>query len=174
MGASKIRGGEPVDAFHSSITLGGVEYSFDGRGIRGLEPCTSHAEMHKTETVIPIGNTLAKGDYLLAALGPFFPPGTYDLLHHNCNSFTDCSIFYCCGIRMDPHYRRLELLGDHSQQQFHMMDALKLVGMNYHENPAAKSFDKVTTLNICAGGGAMYPQQPHETPGSNPMGCGST
>ena len=38
---------------------------------------------------------------MLSALRPHFQGGSYDLLRKNCNSFSDCAVFYLLRQRID-------------------------------------------------------------------------
>jgi hypothetical protein len=156
--ASKLRSAYPLDAFHSSIILGGVEHVFDGAGVHSLRPLQSHRHISQQPKVLNIGHTVAQPSHMLAALRPHFEPGSYDQLRKNCNSFTDCALFYLLGKRLDPHFRRVEKLAEAGQKTVHLMDALRVLGVrNYQENPRAKGFDVDDIVSTLAGGGHMRP-----------------
>ncbi|CAE7677233.1 spin [Symbiodinium pilosum] len=50
--------------------------------------------MADTPQVVYMGLTRISGDDLREQLGRFFKRGSYDLLRKNCNSFTDCALFF--------------------------------------------------------------------------------
>eukprot|EP00493_Phyllostaurus_siculus_P000483 UN00485 len=126
-------------AFHTSIEINGTEYFFDGAGIMSSENRTSHApdpnnpqsRWGTTETLI--GYTHRNGADLKDALRKYFQTGSYDLLRKNCNSFSDCAIWYLCKIRLASGYRSLEQKG----KKFPSM--MKKFG--YEPNPVAEDFD---------------------------------
>eukprot|EP00439_Symbiodinium_sp_Y106_P017688 s5256_g2.t1 len=44
---------------------------------------------------------------MLCFLSGHFQPGSYDLLRKNCNTFTDCALYFLCGKRLDSLFRLL-------------------------------------------------------------------
>ncbi|CAE7709956.1 spin [Symbiodinium necroappetens] len=108
LAASKLGPGFPgFQAYHTSVKVDDLEYSFSGDGIvigRGLP---SHVRMADKPQVLYMGLTRISGEDLKEQLGRFFKRGTYDLLRKNCNSFTDCALFFLLDSRLDPGYRGL-------------------------------------------------------------------
>jgi len=71
----------------------------------------------------------------LAVLEPHFEAGTYDLLRKNCNTFSDCALYFLIQRRLHSRYVKLERLGS-------MLPAVvQLVsGGIYERNPLADDF----------------------------------
>ncbi|CAE7232846.1 unnamed protein product [Symbiodinium sp. CCMP2592] len=138
--ASKLRGSEPLDAYHTSIVVGQVEYSFSGQGIRETKPLVSHSMLKRNTEVRTIGHTPFSGYQMVALLNQFFQPATYDLLCKNCNSFSDCALYFLLGQRLEGKYCRMEKYGKTGQKRIGLMSGLRLLGMNYHPNPNSQSF----------------------------------
>eukprot|EP00928_Gymnodinium_smaydae_P031720 TRINITY_DN23197_c0_g1_i2.p1 TRINITY_DN23197_c0_g1~~TRINITY_DN23197_c0_g1_i2.p1 ORF type:complete len:323 (+),score=75.13 TRINITY_DN23197_c0_g1_i2:126-1094(+) len=123
-------GGLPgLMAYHTSVVLNGEEFFFCQLGImrnRGLE---SHRRPGEDATsgfaqafggaavgkggpqVIELGSTVRSGDLLYQVLCDHFRCGSYDLLHKNCNTFTDVALYFLLGRRLDPTYCSLEKVG---------------------------------------------------------------
>jgi hypothetical protein len=100
-----------VAAYHTSVLVGGREYYFDNKGIATGPTLFSHSLGRptglKTE-VIRIGRSVHNGCTMSQALSPFFNKGTYDIIHKNCNAFTDAALYFLTGTRLDSHYSRAE------------------------------------------------------------------
>merc|ERR1711920_447246 len=74
----------------------------------------------------------------MRALAAHFKAGTYDILRKNCNSFTDCALYYCIGRRLDEQYRALEKLGADADR----VGLVRLLSLgDYVPNPNADDFD---------------------------------
>jgi len=138
--ASKLRGGESLDAFHTSIVVGQVEYAFSGQGIRETRPLASHSMLKRATDVQLMGYTQYSGYQLTSLLNPFFQPGTYDLICKNCNSFSDCALYLLLGKRLEGKFSRMEKMGRTGQKRIGLMSGLRLIGMNYHANPQSQDF----------------------------------
>ncbi|CAE7393403.1 unnamed protein product [Symbiodinium natans] len=138
--AAKLRGSEPLDAYHTSIVVGQVEYSFSGQGIRETKPLVSHSMLKRETEVKIVGYTPYSGYQMVMLLNQFFPPATYDLLCKNCNSFSDCALFFLLGQRLEAKYSRMEKYGKTGQKRIGLMSGLRLLGMNYHPNPNSQNF----------------------------------
>lgn len=152
--ASSLRGSEPLDAYHTSVIVGQTEFCFAGAGILSAWPMASHAQFKKETKTDDLGITSMHALYMTQALSQYFQADTYDLILKNCNSFTDCAVYMLLGKRLDKKYNRLERLARTGQKTFNLMGALRLTGMNYKENPAAKSFkveDVIKQINVLAG-----------------------
>mmetsp|Transcript_28194 Transcript_28194/g.50895 ORF Transcript_28194/g.50895 Transcript_28194/m.50895 type:complete len:206 (+) Transcript_28194:26-643(+) len=139
--ASKIRGSEPLDAYHTSVVIGEVEYSFGGDGVRATRPVMTHSALQKPTDVHDLGMTRIHPHSMLGFLPSFFEAGTYDLLCKNCNSFSDCVIYLLLGQRLEDRFKRLEKMARHGQKRFKLMSALKMIGMKYSANPKSQSFE---------------------------------
>jgi len=104
-----------IAAYHTSLILGSREYYFGHEGLCTAPALWSHQRPPEQEAatptkVMPIGASPYGGMALLQALRPFFLKGSYDVLHKNCNSFTDAALFFLTGQRLDGRYNRLERL----------------------------------------------------------------
>jgi len=153
-----------LTAYHTSISIGDVELSFDRTGIR------VHQGWHKTGTgvrvhqgwhshqcltsgktsVRELGVTDTSLEELLAAMRQHFAPGSYDVLRKNCNSCTDCALGYLFGRSLDDEFSALERLGVLAENYFGLVGLL----MNYTANPKADLFQKDSALEHlkCASG----------------------
>mmetsp|Transcript_40094 Transcript_40094/g.95787 ORF Transcript_40094/g.95787 Transcript_40094/m.95787 type:complete len:208 (-) Transcript_40094:85-708(-) len=145
--ASKIRGSEPLDAFHTSLVVGEVEYSFSGQGIRATRPLMSHSMLKRETDVQLMGHTSMSPHQMVSYLSPMFQPGTYDLLCKNCNSFSDCALYLMLNKRLDGKYSRMEKMGKTGQKRIGLMSALRLIGMNYQANPLSTHFQVEDVLS---------------------------
>mmetsp|Transcript_13160 Transcript_13160/g.28493 ORF Transcript_13160/g.28493 Transcript_13160/m.28493 type:complete len:207 (+) Transcript_13160:26-646(+) len=102
-----------IGAFHTSVLLGNEEYFFESSGIICGPRLQSHAiphaggEIPETE-VVDCGVTLHSGFDLMRRLSPYFGAYSYDLIHKNCNSFTDVALWYLLGERLDSRFTRLD------------------------------------------------------------------
>lgn len=100
-----------VAAYHTSVLVGGREYYFDNKGIATGPTLFSHTlgrpSALKTE-VVRIGRSLHSGATMSQALSQFFTKGTYDILHKNCNAFTDAALYFLTRTRLDRQYSRAE------------------------------------------------------------------
>jgi len=116
-------GGVPgAAAYHSSIIVNDMEFSFSDGGIQCADGLESHKQMSKQNEqksgqplpapeVFDMGFSHYTGSMMKAALERHFQTGSYDFLRKNCNSFADCALFYLVQKRIDSKYRRLEQLG---------------------------------------------------------------
>eukprot|EP00930_Biecheleria_cincta_P054743 TRINITY_DN4112_c0_g1_i15.p1 TRINITY_DN4112_c0_g1~~TRINITY_DN4112_c0_g1_i15.p1 ORF type:complete len:205 (-),score=33.44 TRINITY_DN4112_c0_g1_i15:167-781(-) len=128
-----------ISAYHTSVILGSREYYF------GAE-------------ILPAGISMCKGGAMMEALQPFFVQGSYDVLHKNCNSFTDAALVFLTRRRLDACFTRLErLLRAAEPISTGVIDKLvRAFGTNagcpgggYQVNPLAQGFsvdDLVETL----------------------------
>lgn len=133
-------------AYHTSIEINGQELFFDQAGIMSSSNRLSHQPQgdpnsrYDTSATL-IGMTDKNGDTVLRDLRQHFQPNTYDLLKKNCNSFSDCALWYTCKIRLHSDYRSLERKG----QSFPSI--MKRFG--YQPNPNADDYDhEATILNL--------------------------
>lgn len=137
--AVSVLGGIPgAMAYHSSVVVNGQEFFFNHSGIGTSKNLASHQVMSEQEPqVFDMGLSRYSGPQLMAALSKHFEHGTYDLLNKNCNSFTDCALFFLRKKRLDPKYCMLERL-------FAVSSPLvtSISRGQYVPNPRAASFDK--------------------------------
>eukprot|EP00443_Scrippsiella_acuminata_P092035 CAMPEP_0115554366 /NCGR_PEP_ID=MMETSP0271-20121206/97256_1 /TAXON_ID=71861 /ORGANISM="Scrippsiella trochoidea, Strain CCMP3099" /LENGTH=339 /DNA_ID=CAMNT_0002988089 /DNA_START=1 /DNA_END=1018 /DNA_ORIENTATION=+ len=100
-----------VRAYHTSIMIEDVEYSFSINGVTQAPRLASHQCYANKPMVMYMGLTSMSGQELLDTLGQHFRKGTYDLLRKNCNSFSDCAMFFLLRKRLDAKYSVMERLG---------------------------------------------------------------
>lgn len=136
--ALSVIGGVPgVMAYHSSVLVDGVEYSFSGGGVSRATGPASHGSMGRGRPkLVSMGASPRTAAELLAELGAHFVPGSYDLLRKNCNTWTDAALFFLVRRRLGAEYRAVEKLGA-------SMPALiqAVSGGGYAPNPRAARFD---------------------------------
>jgi len=176
---SKLRGSEPKDAYHTSIIVDDVEYLFDDAGV---ERCryfadrrpVSHSVLDSETKIVHMGSTTIDPLEMMRALRQLFAPGSYDLIRKNCNSFCDCALFYLLSVRLDPRYRELERIAKWGQKNFGLMNALKMTGLRYHENPRAADFKVDDAVRkLAALRGVPYAPRPGaEEPPKDPPSSG--
>lgn len=156
-----------VRAYHSSVLLDGREIWFSDVGIAvsRTHNLVSHSRCRQDLTkIIHYGATSRSEQDLVKTLGPFFRKGTYDMLVKNCNSFSDCLLWYLVGKRLDPSYNLLDRLGASWPWA-----ASSLMPGSYYANPRSASFDVETVIehlspdssnpcptNRSAGGSSKY------------------
>lgn len=129
-------------AYHTSILVDGTELSFSISGI-GAFSCNecqfpTHGDFDESAQVFSLGYTDKTVDELLQVVQDTFKPGTYDLLRKNCNTFTDCAMFYFVGARLQDEYKALESLGQTVQRKAGVVS--KLTHGGYIPNPSADDF----------------------------------
>lgn len=103
-----------VSAYHTSVILDSKEYFFDSLGIVAAPALWSHLvgqarreEGLRTE-VLDVGRS-SHGPLALAhVMRPWFEKGSYDVLYKNCNSFTDATLYFLTGGRLEGRFSRLE------------------------------------------------------------------
>mmetsp|Transcript_90104 Transcript_90104/g.176411 ORF Transcript_90104/g.176411 Transcript_90104/m.176411 type:complete len:261 (-) Transcript_90104:174-956(-) len=128
-----------LTAYHSSVVVNGEEFFFSDAGISADRNMMSHKNPQNpksTPTIIDMGMSQYSGSQLKAALERYFLPGTYDLLRKNCNSFSDCAMWYLTQKRIDSKYRALEKMGASMQSA-----VTAASGGEYKPNPKAEGFD---------------------------------
>jgi hypothetical protein len=123
-------------AYHSSVSIGEMEFTFSSKGIVMAPNFQSHR--HKPAEVFTLGTTYLSSGELVKALRPFFKKGSYDLLRKNCNSFSDCALFYLLDKRLDERYRQMEQIGNTADQSFGIVQVFSLG--DYIPNPKADGF----------------------------------
>lgn len=167
-----------VGAFHTSINFGGVEYSFNRKGIECRHPFASHTFARKGSRmeILRLGSTTVTGEELIYSLDPYFEAGTYDILYKNCNAFTDAALYFLFRERLDPQYSRIERLikagGPFTTSVINGVSATAGTG-HYVANPRATNFCLQDAILACdsmhaAAAGAC---KKHSVDTSPPAGC---
>lgn len=131
-------GGLPgAQVYHSSVLVDGLEFSFGAMpGLVTASGALSHEPVGGKPEIFDLGFSRRSPRQLAFALGPYFKRGTYDLLRKNCNTFSDCAIFYLLGQRLDAKYRTLDQIG----ANFPGVVQMGSFGF-YRPNRAADGFD---------------------------------
>lgn len=121
-------------AYHTSVVVNGEEFFFSDSGVFNDRVLTSHQGQPSER--VDLGFSSHTGAQLLRVLSPHFRAGTYDLVRKNCNSFTDCAVYYLLRKRLDRRYSALERLGQRATPELlHRFTK----GM-YQPNPASESY----------------------------------
>lgn len=133
-----------LQAYHTSIVVDGKEYAFDNIGVMisdtsSRHPGPSHEQLGGPGEVLYQGLTSLSGDEMYKALYRHFKPGSYDLLRKNCNSFSDCALFYLVDVRLDKKYRTLEQVGAAADNRAKVVR--RISGGEYAPNRKADGFD---------------------------------
>ena len=105
----------------------------------------SHEQAPGQCMLYDMGFTNHYGCDLERTLRPYFSSGTYDLLKKNCNSFSDCALWYLCRVRLPGSYNRMEKLGNSE-----LLGSLVQDGQ-YEPNPKAAEFDKEKVIEAYKG-----------------------
>merc|ERR1719421_1248126 len=130
-----------LKGYHSSIVLDSREWFFSTCGIVSNSYRTEYGDtpashLNKINTeVILYGYTTHSEKTMLKTLEKFFQAGTYDLVHKNCNAFTDCALAYLVSQRLNPKYSRLEELANAHGDWLDVLSKGK-----YKANPEAVGF----------------------------------
>merc|ERR1719162_1155618 len=124
--------------YHTSILVEGEEFVFSPQGITCALGVYSHDEDAQTER-IPIGTSRRSGAEMADFFDISFPSGHYDLLRKNCNSFSDCALYFLCGQRLDTKYLRLDQLGKLADDGAGIIQLMS--AGEYLPNPKAVGFD---------------------------------
>eukprot|EP00931_Biecheleriopsis_adriatica_P120447 TRINITY_DN95575_c0_g1_i1.p1 TRINITY_DN95575_c0_g1~~TRINITY_DN95575_c0_g1_i1.p1 ORF type:complete len:198 (-),score=45.68 TRINITY_DN95575_c0_g1_i1:16-609(-) len=146
LAATKLGPGFPgFQAYHTSVAVDDVEYAFSFEGIVSGPGLMSHRHLPDAPPeVVYMGLTALSGDQLLKNLKTFFKRGTYDLLRKNCNSFSDCALFFLLDARLDQSLRGLEQLGHMADKRAGIIQ--KITGGDYKPNPHADNFSVERTV----------------------------
>mmetsp|Transcript_7530 Transcript_7530/g.22162 ORF Transcript_7530/g.22162 Transcript_7530/m.22162 type:complete len:226 (-) Transcript_7530:146-823(-) len=139
-------------AYHTSVVIDGIEYSFSAAGIVQNRGIQTHIPYRNTPEIFDCGMTHVSGRTMRAALRKDFQRNSYDLLRKNCNSFSECALFMLCDRHLDDRFRIMEKIGrkiDH-----HTTFITLISGGAYRKNPAADRFD---TLKVQRGLHAVLP-----------------
>jgi hypothetical protein len=138
LAVSALAGLKGAAGYHTSIVLDGEEYVFTPMGITRWDTVLSHKKNPEMQR-IAVGMTKYSGIDLIEFLDSWFPPGHYDLLRKNCNSFTDCALYFLCEVRLDPGFRQMERLGKLADDHYGFVQSIS--GGEYQPNPAAVDFE---------------------------------
>jgi hypothetical protein len=151
LAASELFNLTVATAYHTSVLVNGEEFFFSDSGIFSDRALNSHEGKPSERTML--GYSEKTGAQLLRVLQQHFRPGTYDLVRKNCNSFSDCAIYYLLGMRLERRYCALEKLG---MSNLEMLSQLTK-GM-YKPNTAAEDFQVemvLTALDQASGESAQ-------------------
>lgn len=110
LAVSPLAGMKGAAGYHTSVLVAGAEYFFSPLGIVHSPVITSHKSNPEMK-LFHMGLSKYSGMDLMEFLDQYFPLGHYDLLRCNCNSFSDCALYFLCEQRLDLKYRSLEALG---------------------------------------------------------------
>uniref|UniRef100_A0A7S3T1P5 PPPDE domain-containing protein n=1 Tax=Strombidinopsis acuminata TaxID=141414 RepID=A0A7S3T1P5_9SPIT len=128
-------------AHHTSVVVHGVEYWFNSTGINKNEGIRSHIPYRNTPQIFEYGFTTISGHSMVTALSKDFQKNSYDLLRKNCNSFSECALFYLCGTHLGDKFRILEKIGRKVDNHTGFIKAIS--GGAYKKNPAANAFKTI-------------------------------
>lgn len=143
LAVSPLAGLKGAAGYHTSVVIAGEEYFFSPGGIIHTPGITSHKGNPEMK-LVHIGLSRYSGADLMELLDQFFPPGHYDLLRKNCNSFSDCALYFLCKQRLDWNYRSLERLGQLADDHAGVIQSIS--GGEYLPNPRAVNFDLQTVI----------------------------
>mmetsp|Transcript_48239 Transcript_48239/g.139768 ORF Transcript_48239/g.139768 Transcript_48239/m.139768 type:complete len:169 (+) Transcript_48239:18-524(+) len=127
-------------AYHTSVMVDDIEFSFCHRGIVSARNWQSHSHLSRggPHHILDLGSSPLSALQLVKALRPHFKDQTYDLLRKNCNSFSDCALFFLLGRRLEPKYREMERLGVAAERLTGLVKLLSLG--SYEPNLKADAF----------------------------------
>lgn len=141
-------------AYHTSIAIGDIEFSFDSSGVTCSRVWLSHSMLSATtrnpEVVLQMGYTNVQAATLAEMMDPHFMPGTYDLLLKNCNAFSNAALFYLLGKQLDEKYTALDRAGALIDKKSGLVQLL-LLG-DYIPNPKAGDFELERVLTALQDG----------------------
>jgi len=138
-------------AYHTSVVVNGEEFFFSDSGIFSDRALNSH-QQRPSERVL-VGYSTRTGAQLLASLSAYFRPGSYDLIHKNCNTFSDCALYFLLRKRLDWKYSMLERIGQRAAPEL-LQSFTK--GM-YQPNQAAIGFSSEEVIAGLSKLGGAYP-----------------
>jgi len=98
-----------ASAYHTSVLVNGEEFFFSDSGIFSNRALTSHNA--EPSELVYVGLSSRTGAHLLDALNSHFRSGSYDLIRKNCNSFSDCALYFLLEKRLPSRYSAMEGLG---------------------------------------------------------------
>jgi len=135
---SPLGGLKGAAGYHTSVLVAGEEYSFCPAGISCARGLTSHKGSSQVRC-IDMGLSEFSGAEMFRFLEFYFPPGSYDLLKRNCNSFSDCALYFLCEQRLHWGLCGLERLGKVADNHIGLIQSLS--GGEYIPNPLCANFD---------------------------------
>jgi len=138
LAVSPLAGLKGAAGYHSSILVAAEEYFFSPLGIVYSPVITSHKSNPEMK-LMHMGLSRYSGMDLIELLDQHFAPGHYDLLRKNCNTFSDCALYFLCEQRLDLKFRTLEALGKLADDHSGMIQ--KISGGEYLPNPCTVDFD---------------------------------
>lgn len=122
-------------AYHTSVLVNDEEFFFSDSGICYDRSLMSHPDGKPSER-FAVGRTNFSGAEVWWALDQHFRPGTYDLLRKNCNSFSDCALWFLLRKRLDTKYVAAERIGRNTPSLLE-----QVTGGMYKPNAVAADFD---------------------------------
>jgi len=146
LAASPLAGLRGFAGYHTSVLVAGEEYYFSPCGICSAPKLTSHEAASGNVQRSLIGVSRSSGVDLLDFLTEHFQPGTYDLLRKNCNSFTDCALYFLCGQRLDARFCQIEQLGRAADERARLVQVMSRG--EYLPNARALDFDLEAVLAL--------------------------
>lgn len=135
---SPLAGLNGAAGYHSSILIAGEEFYFSPVGIVNSPTITSHKKNPQMRR-LHMGLTKYSGTEMVEILERHFPPGHYDLLRKNCNSFSDCALYFLVEQRLDWGFRSVERFGKLADDHASIIQSIS--GGEYAPNPRAVDFD---------------------------------
>lgn len=124
--------------YHTSVLVAGEEYYFGPSGVCCSPKLSSHEDSAKVRRMF-VGLSQQSGTDLLDFLTEYFKAGTYDLLWKNCNSFTDCALYFLCEQRLDASFRVTERFAGAADARVGIVQRVSMG--DYIPNPEASGFD---------------------------------
>eukprot|EP00930_Biecheleria_cincta_P045519 TRINITY_DN31367_c0_g1_i1.p1 TRINITY_DN31367_c0_g1~~TRINITY_DN31367_c0_g1_i1.p1 ORF type:complete len:234 (-),score=41.22 TRINITY_DN31367_c0_g1_i1:2-703(-) len=143
LAVSPLAGMRGFAGYHTSILVAGEEYFFCPTGINCSPNVISHQSGANMQRIY-IGLSQASGSELLEFLEHHFRPGSYDLLRKNCNSFTDCAMYFLCEQRLGLRYRTVEKLAWAADDNVGLLQGI--TNGDYRPNPRADEFELQAVL----------------------------
>mmetsp|Transcript_5635 Transcript_5635/g.15490 ORF Transcript_5635/g.15490 Transcript_5635/m.15490 type:complete len:193 (+) Transcript_5635:55-633(+) len=129
-----------MQAYHTSVVVDEIEFSFSFDGVTHGPGLLSHKHLpNGPPAVTYMGLTSISGKQMLENMRSNFKRGSYDLLRKNCNSFSDCALFYLLDVRLDPSYRGLEKIGHAADKNVRLVQTVS--GGEYTPNREADGFE---------------------------------
>lgn len=138
LAVSPLAGMKGAAGYHSSILIAAEEYFFSPMGIIHSPTITSHKNNSDMQ-LFHMGLSNRNGADLIEFMDQYFPPGHYDLLRKNCNSFSDCALYFLCEQRLDWSFRTLERFGKLADDHAGIIQSIS--GGEYTPNPRTVDFD---------------------------------
>jgi len=143
LAVSALAGLKGAAGYHSSVLVAGEEYWFSTMGIMHSPNISSHKKNPHMQRHF-VGLSKYSGADLVEFFDHHFPPGHYDLLRKNCNSFSDCALYFLCEQRLSLKYRTMELFGKLADDHAGVIQSIS--AGEYVPNPQAMVFDMEAVL----------------------------